>query len=263
MSNGSGLGVTPFILSGSGRSGSSLLEHSLKQHPQIRMYGELLKNNSRFQIDGRRYLKGEDGASFLQYVFSTRYSGEVGGVGFKFFYNHAREDPSATTVWRFIAENREVRIIWIKRNWFAQLVSLVAATQSGVWWVQNRPGEDPPEVPPFDLTMQRCERYFSNREKWTRQLTTEIQGHAVLKIEYDDLCSSYFETIQDALDFLELSRIITVMPTKKQRLLEPHQQVLNYSELKSYFTGTRYEVLFRVGESLSGSPMKNRVFGLA
>ena len=52
------------------------------------------------------------------------------------------------------------------------------------------------------------------------------------------------ETIQSAFDFLGVSRIDPVMPTKKQRLLEPHEQVSNYWELKGNFVETRYEGFF-------------------
>jgi hypothetical protein len=115
-----------FIILGRGRSGSNFLRGLLNSHNHIIVFGELFNfcdsigwefpDYDRF-LQNRRLisLMRHNPAQFLdQHVFK-RFPKSILAVGFKLFYYHAQDD-SRKTLWPFIKNQTDLRIIHIKRN---------------------------------------------------------------------------------------------------------------------------------------------------
>ena len=130
-----------FIIFGQGRSGSKLLVHLLKSHPQVQCDGEIL---------GKRIGEGQKLPYWLvrRYRFPTS-SGKPKGVlmmyGFKLFVHHITE--ASRTIHAVLA--RDWQIVHIqRRNLFDQAVSRAVASTT-MHWVGFNGSKTP--IPPISL----------------------------------------------------------------------------------------------------------------
>jgi LPS sulfotransferase NodH len=244
--------VVKFVLLSHGRTGSTLLSLALGKHPNIRMFLELFHEDREerersFRADGRTYQDGEDAAQFLrEAVFYPRYWKPLRAVGFKLFYEHARQNSEDKKVWHYLKTTKDVRIIHlVRRNLLESWLSYETALRTDVWTVLKGEAEPPPALSPFTVDIQKCENFFRSTEKyrdWARQV---FRGHPFIEVEYEsDLCEHFQKTMNLLHDFLDVPRYTGMVLTKKQARHKPCQQIINYNEMKRYFAQTSYAEFF-------------------
>ncbi len=251
-----------FILLGHGRSGSTLVVRSLQRHPNVlmgsehfhaeqeerhRYYHELNGGYPADRPQQRYYLDGEDGSEFLRdHVFHERGPGDLRAVGFKMFYLHARENPQVKTAWDYLIENKDVRVIHLRRrNLFESFVSLKVAFITREWNRQRdaRPTAEPPTG--LEIDPRECEDYCNRATAYRRWADERFAAHPRLEVEYErDVCGRFASAMEDIYGFLGLPNEPAEPLLVKLASRHPREQVSNYDELKEYFRHTLYEEMF-------------------
>lgn len=249
-----------FILLGPGRCGSSLINESLAEHPEVRMGGELFhcEEGSRLQAfrplngndpanghEPRHYRSGADPATFLeQEVFCPRPG--VRAVGFKMFYVHSRRNQNERQAWDFLLSNRDIRVIHlIRENMLESYISLRIAFITGEW--ERFSGSTAPrrEQPRLKLEPKACEAHFNQELAWRQWARTQFRDHPFLEIEYQrDVCGRFESVMSEIQSFLEISPRPARKRLEKQAQKSPREATTNYEELKDYFRFTLYEDFF-------------------
>ncbi|MEO1275535.1 MAG: hypothetical protein AAFV96_09130 [Pseudomonadota bacterium] len=126
-------GITRFVILALPRTGSSLLNGTLRQHPDVISQGELFGENIKFhfhddflpRIDLDR--RAEDPAHLIDAVWAFAPGGER-WRGFKHFH---RQSPAATEI--LLADAGVKKIILERENRLAMHSSGQLARESGVW----------------------------------------------------------------------------------------------------------------------------------
>ena len=243
-----------FILLAHPRSGSNLVAYSLAAHSQVAMLSEVLSQWPHVRqrcANGPRhsaaYEEGTDGARFLdQKVFLHDGPRGVRYCGFKIFYDHARFDPDVKTAWNYILENRDIRIIHLRRrNLLASKVSLDVALLTGQWVVENTGKGAPKFVAPFAADPADYEFHFNQLHAFQTWADRVFVHHQVMELEYErDLFAEFPATMSRVFDFLGLAAETPQMRIQKQSSRSPSEQLTNFTELREHFRHTIYEPFF-------------------
>ena len=228
---------------------------SLLQHPSITMFGEVFHDDLRERRTDfaagrtrkRYYRDGEDGAAFLREHVFFNGGDPASANGCKIFYEHARRDRAARTVWDYLVADRDIKVIHlIRSNLFDCAVSHERAKRSGESIrLAGRDGSSPAPAP-FRLEPAWCHGYFESTTCWIDWAKTAFAQHDVLELSYErDLGADFDGTMDRVYDFLGVARRATRVPTVIQRSRSASRQISNYAELKDYFRNTSFARFFR------------------
>ncbi|MEH2069543.1 MAG: sulfotransferase [Nostoc sp.] len=240
-----------FIIVGYSRTGSSLLQFALREHPEIEMYGELFSFKEEVRkntpVGNSSYLDGTDAALFLKdTVFCERDRQKQKSVGFKILYYQAREDNEARKAWKYLLSQKDIHVIHaIRQNLLECLISREVAMQTEQWLLEKSSKTKFVEIAPFRIEVERCKCFFESVFAWREWATRSFQDHPFMTVEYEaDICLAYQETMNRIHDFLSVSPYHAPMPLQKQAQKKPRDQVCNYDELKEYFQYTLFSEFF-------------------
>ena len=268
---------TNFILLGYPRCGSTLLSLALGSHRHVRMFLELFHHDPytrrkfyradkldvgsegqmRIRKNLRYYRAGEKGDQFLNdAVFYSRQCVKPLAVGFKFFYNHAREDENMKTAWDFVIQNKDVRVInLVRKNLLEAKLSRERAKLTGQWtkhigdarqWTKQTEVEGlPSDASPIFLDPHDCEQFFNRVLAYRAWAACAFSDHPFLEITYENhLCNRLQDTMLTLQGFLSIPACDTKILTEKQSTLPTELQIVNYSELRQYFRHTIHQTYF-------------------
>ena len=260
-----------FILIAQPRSGSSMLAHTLRQHPNIRMYGELFQDEWEARSEGsgtpgELYRDGENAETFLRKaIFRKRYWRQLFSVGFKLLYQQARQDAPAREVWNYVLKEPSLRIIHLKRsNKFESYVSFREAEMSDIWiqpvaaenaFVQSKKRNDEDtssstvthltEITPITIDGAKCEVYLNHITAIENWMSKQLASERVLELNYDqDICQDFAHTLKRILSFLDTPQMEIQPQLKKLTTVPVNLRVQNYQELKRYFALTIHKDFF-------------------
>lgn len=245
-----------FIILANGRSGTTLVANGLADHPQVLVYGELFHRDPVRRADDasrrtigagvwRRLPQGvaacgetEDGAAYVARLFAQA-PGAYRAIGFKLGKGHAREGAS-NSVWPYLASLRSLRVVHIQRaNWLATLISRERAVRTRVWHTPT-----PPRSQPFRLDPELCRRHFERLETNAALAAPLLEQRPVLEVDYDDLSADFSSCMQRIWTFLEADPLHVPSRMSKIAKLEPHEEIVNYDELRKLFRNTPYARFF-------------------
>jgi hypothetical protein len=235
-----------------GRTGSNLLVFALRDHPNVKIYGEIFNPSEEirkkwYQTEGlsRYYKEGESGEQFLKSYIYKSYQSELRAVGFKMIYFYTLEDTRIKSVWNYLIENREIRIIQLKRrNYLDILVSQEVAFRTRNWILLSQEEKNIPTLDAFSLAPEYCEKFFdrlASKEKWIQEIFKE---HPFIEVYYSDLCNKFQDIVNQIHDFLSVPRYKAFVHTKKQQKKLSNMQLENFSELKDYFKKSKHSFFF-------------------
>jgi LPS sulfotransferase NodH len=244
--------TTRFVLLCHQRSGSTLLNLALRQHPRLFVHGEMLSDNEEqkrrwFNVGGRWFQGPDDDAvAFVRdHVLVGRAGDRDLGVGFKLMHYHANSGRAAA-VWDYLAAETEIRIVHLRRHdLLATCVSDLTAQRSGQWSVQVNTDERPQAVPRFAVDAGECRRYFEQLEAAIAAGRARFAAHPYLELRYEDLVADFQGELARVWRFLDVAPHASKQRLVKQALLPPSQQLSNFDELRASFCGTRWEPFFR------------------
>lgn len=247
---------TRFVVLGHGRTGSTLVVQTLRDHPNVRMYGEIFHDDpaerpTSLRIDEPPYVDQADGGRYLaEVIFRTRWWKPLRAVGFKLFYDHARDSPGALRAWDHLVGDRSIRIVHVaRRNLLEAWLSYQVALRTGVWVRASGEPRARPRVAPIHIQPEECREFFEfvgERRRWAR---AAFAGHEVLELEYErDLATGFARTLGRLADFLGVRRVHIPPPIERQRQGSSRAQIANYEELREAFHGTPYDEFFPASE---------------
>jgi len=241
--------VTRFVILGHPRCGSFLLLYALNQHPRIVTFAELFlrwepSRRDFHAIDGGRwYRDGDDGAAFLRdAVYVPR--GERDVIGFKLFYEQAPARPAASA-WDYLAGERDLRVIHLYREQLLEsLVSQEIAKITDEWMVHRGAAQPPRQLPPFELSPERCRQHFDTVLADRRRALDKLAGLPRLEIEYRALCDDFDTSVAACCRHLGVAPIRAEKQLVKQAARPVREQVANYDALVRHFAATPYARYF-------------------
>ena len=239
-----------FVILGQGRTGTNFLRGLLNSHGAILAFGEVLRSDTEISWGiplwhtSRRALAlaGTDANAFLDRHIFRAYPESIEAVGFKLFYDHARE-PSRRRVWDRIFDAHGPAVLHLtRRNLLKSLVSLRRAEMDGRW-VETRPAASHP-VEKIRLTYEECVAYFEQSLRWQDEHESRIGGQPWLNVVYEDLVSRGPLEHVRILEFLGMPPR-QLRPGTLQQSHGPLRDVLaNFAELERRFAGSRWQPFF-------------------
>jgi LPS sulfotransferase NodH len=237
------------------RSGSTLLVHLLRSHPEILSHGEVLgqKITGLSGPLGARSSKDPDVLKALEEIRQARsqvylYSyilhphGKM-TVGFKLKYEELGS-PEYAGILDFIKADTDLKIIFLDReNLFERYVShYVVVNVTGVTLVQSH--QPRPEVRPIMLDPADIERNFKEELDKRQRFRALFSAHRSIETTYDKLVADTVPEMNRIYRFLDLGEHVAATTTKKVLDTQPASFIKNYAEILEYFSKTQYASYF-------------------
>lgn len=263
--------MIPFILLGMPRTGSSLLHFALKQHPQIKIYGELFHKNESERINThfidyekeKIYYKGgdEDAIEFLKKYVWNEENKKFNAVGFKLFAERIECEGTKFLFKRLKAEIKNLHIIVIKRlNLLDVFVSRKKAEQSKIWNIDLTQKDllvkYEMNIKPIHVSPENLMKFFNSYEEVYNFYKSFFSDLPYIEVIYEELITNFDEIIKKISNFLNIN-FYKLQQSLVKLNLKPHQEfIVNYSELKAFFKNTKYEHFFQRSEDLISPVVK-------
>ncbi len=247
-----------FIVAGTQRSGTTLIQTTLDSHPQIFCEGELFQMRRLFRkiprksygqpgyrwwLGGRadRWLMHATWRSIAvrQYLdwFITQSDSPV--FGFKLMWNQTERFPGTL---KFLEDNGYLLLHIRRRNILRSLVSRFAARARGLHHSTRAVATPLVTLPVHDL-LTRLERISTDNINWER-LGEQLP---YLRIDYEDYVEN--PTIEDErmLDFLGAPKDVAIKsPLVKVTPNDLRKVIANFDEVAKALKGTEYEAMLEV-----------------
>lgn len=249
-SSGDNMDYKKFIILGGPRTGSSYLSSLLRSHSQMVSYHELFHDSD--VITGyRKYdqsknlnlkkTRNNDPKSFLdQFVFKG-YSDQIKMVGFKILHSQAKDNLKL--VWDYLKQCPDLKIIFIwRKNILKSLVSLKISYLTDKWIITD-PSQSTDNLW-VRLNYKSCRMYFQMIDSAVAEYTKLFNKNKKLTVHYEDLVDNLDSELIKIQKFLDVKPETLGSRLKKQNNRKLSEVLLNYSELKRDFTGTRWESFF-------------------
>ena len=176
--------MIPFVIVAQPRTGSSLLQQSLDQHPHIKTYAELFHNLKNQRMGGHAIQREgktiywdehEDAVEFLRrevYGYNEGWK----AIGFKLFGNNVDQPGTFNIYQRIKAAFPDLKVIHLVRhNYFEVLVSWEIAYERRFWINVVKLPEWPP-IPRFNIPPEKAEKFFAAQEKAEREASEVFSG---------------------------------------------------------------------------------------
>lgn len=200
------------------RTGSTMLVHLLRSHPDICSHDEVFSSGPLGGITGTYLIKRRAESDFAERMAAIRdrdpikflYKIVLDVQGKKAVCFKLKHDeligPEYKVLRDEIVNDRDFRIIHLRReNLLRRYLShYIANRVTGVTWVVR--GQTMPEVQPVVLNPRHCQKDFETvlgREKEFAELFAE---HTGFSISYEEMIAPDAQKIQSLLDFIGVSR---------------------------------------------------------
>ena len=254
-----------FIIACPARSGSTMLVHMVRSHPDCVSNSEVMAFTDRDggfdpsvqayvetfgdEDDRVRWRRREPVEFMNQVAFHS--AGHLWG-GFKIKSDELIQPKYSATLDALRAD-RTIKVLHLNRsNLLERYVSWVMVNEvTGVTMAVRR--EDVPDFGQVRISPRKAERDFVLAEQRQEMIDQWFADHDVLQLEYEALTFDAVGQSKRICDFLEIeSRILTTRTLK----ISPHVSTLisNFDQLRGHFEGTRFERLFDLPDPLD-SPM--------
>ncbi len=235
-----------FILLGTARVGSTLLQSYLNMHPEIYCEGEIY-NTDHLKMYGKPDVlikqMNDNPLKYLKTYGFPEVSRKIKHAGFKLFYNHFQTE-NTKTIRDYLVKNKDIKIIHIKRkNMLRNLVSLKIAEKTNEWRsFSEKSNIDKKRI---CLTKEECLNEFESLEKIIATVEQNFKEHQILDVFYKDLSENTEEVMLEVFGFLGAPQIsVKKTALKKQNREKLSQLVLNFHELKKEFQNTKWTDFF-------------------
>lgn len=245
-----------FMITCPARSGSSMLVHLLRSHPEICAHDEVFSPEKVKGIIGT-YLErcGED-PGYDDQLSAERYKDPVRflykivldpqgkrAVGFKLKHDELIL-PGYSMLLNEIADNSRLRIIHLqRRNLLRRYLSHYITMH--VTHVNLVVGAQPiPEVAPLRLDPVACKDNFETIRAREQEFAALFASHPGYSISYEDLVAGDLNKIEGLLQFLGVSPQPLTTPTRKLGRDNLRSVIANFDELQEYFADSPFSEFF-------------------
>ena len=216
-------GPIRFVVLCQPRTGSSLLNASLRQHPEIEMHGEILNHRYPHRLP-------QDGYQRLLSALSNSTHPAVGCNLHAFqpdrVWDGWRRWESA---WNALADDSSIKVIHLQRiDTLAQMASWKIAQLLSRWGRQD----DIIDRPTIAISPDEY-RWFRD---WNRSVMewrlSHLQGRSVLPVTYESLCNEWEPALARIQDFIGV-RCLPLRQVTSRNERRPLSEVIeNYDDLR-------------------------------
>src|ERR1043166_5707184 len=238
------------------RSGSTMLVHLLRSHPEICSHGEIFSPGKIVGLMGTYLIKHDAQPEFIDRLSAERDRDPIKflykialdlqgkkAVGFKLKHDELML-PEYKVLREEIADDRYFRIIHLRReNLLRRYLSHYIANQvTGVRLVVR--GQTMPEMQPVALDPHESQKDFETVLAREKEFAELFAQHPGFSISYEEMIAPGAEKIQSLLDFIGVSRRELTTKTRKVGCDDLRQVIANFEELRTYFAGSPYAKFF-------------------
>ncbi len=250
-------GIVRFIVAGTQRTGTSLINQSIRSHPNIVSFSEvflfrqrrgLLYKSMGKNMEGsyRQYLDEDCYTRHLSHIFSRRqivykyldqlYRQEsADAVGFKFMIDQAKQFPEVVS---YIQEKKIKVLHVIRENLLKTLVSRTAAKTRNMYHTADEVEVNKVVIPTSRL-IDSLDRIQREIDGW-KELSYNTP---YLPVTYESFTREREPEVLRILDFLEVSSVENL--TSSLQKINPDnlsEVILNFEEVKRVLSGTKHEI---------------------
>lgn len=198
------------------RTGSNLLIDCLHQHPGIRVWGEIFKNQK----------------ITTQELISTWKKSSEKVLGCKLFYYHSKN--GAGDVWTFLDQNPNVKFIHLTRkDKVRTIISQAIATHTKVW-KQKWPLSLPLFFKRISIDRNWLATELEKTENWEREFRNRYKDRSILEICYEDLVADPGKSLDNCFDFLGLKHVNIQIRLHQQNPEKIETLVKNWAEIEPF-----------------------------
>ena len=241
-----------FMISCPARSGSTMLVHLLRSHPDVWCNGEVFgkarltgllgfyakrsRENPKFLSDLTQQRDKAPAKFLYKYVLDTQ---DKRVVGFKF-----KTDEMTSTEYKTIKDlvvgEKDLKIIYLHReNLLNRYVSYIIAQKTGITLL--REDEEKPVIGTFRLDPKECVRDFKIVLQRRESVKDMFKEHRSIEVDYDMLVKGEQSYTDKLCEFLEVRKHPITTPTAKIIDRDISSIVENYDEIVEYFEGSEFE----------------------
>ncbi len=238
------------------RTGSSMLVHLLRSHPEICSHSEVFTPHRITGITGSYLKKSREQADFLDRLSRERDRDpikflykivldcqEKKVVGFKLKHNELVL-PEFKALREEIANDLDFRIIHLRReNLLRRFLSHYIANRVTHTTLAVQ-GQPIPDVPPVRLDPLECQRDFETTLKREAEFRELFASHRGFSLSYEEMVARDPGKMAALLDFLGVSPRELTTTTKKLGNDNLRNAISNFDELRSYFAGSSFSKFF-------------------
>lgn len=246
-----------FIVIGMPRTGSTLVQTTLEQHPNIKMHGELFHpnddermgahvindNNNSIFFDSTK----DDAIDFLRAnVWTEENSKKYDAVGFKLFGERVQCLGTEKLFLRLKETFPSLKFIHIERDDLLECwVSRETAKKTGQWFSSSQDKKtelvNDLQVVANPLALQQ---FFQSYEEVNNFFKSDFFPKPnYLHIDYDQIATDFKKTSRSIFTFLGLKNVSVKQNIKKQRTLTATDQIQNIEEIRQFFAESKYAAL--------------------
>jgi len=256
------LGNTTIIIS-DGRCGTSLMGLSLWQHPQItfldepfncayiatrpELFPEKLHTVAIKHFGSVEGMYSHCPNSWYGHATNQNrlipFFDDVCKIGnlFKIHYCHC--PPSHYGFWKYVTRLDNVRFIHVKRaNKFNMFVSRLVSNKSNIWHIS--PTQNGIKDKPFSVDPQAFMEFFSYLEMNETFFDKILPSDKTMNLSFEEITRQFDTTMKNVQTFMGLDPISLEKAAAKRTITPYKDLVLNYEELKTYFTNTKWAKYF-------------------
>src|SRR6266478_3206318 len=238
------------------RTGSTMLVHLLRSHPDICSHDEVFSTGTLGGITGTYLIKRREEPDFAERMAAIRDRDPI-----KFLYKivldlqgkkavcfKLKHDelilPKYKALRDEIVNDRDFRIIHLRReNLLRRYLSHhIANYVTHVTLAFN--GEAIPEVPPVTLNPHECEKDFETIRSREAEFAELFAQHPSFSISYEEMVAGDAKKIGGLLDFMGVSPRVLTTTTRRLGCDDLRQAIANFEELRAYFAGSPYSKFF-------------------
>jgi LPS sulfotransferase NodH len=245
-----------FMITCPARSGSTMLVHLLRSHPEICAHDEVFSPDKVKGITGTYLQKSKEDPGYIDRLSAQRFRDPIRFlyqiildpqgkkmVGFKLKHDELVL-PGYEILRDEIANNTNLRIIHLRRdNLLRRYLSHYIAMH--VTHVTLAVGEQPvPELSPLRLEPAACEKDFETILDREKEFAALFARHPGFSISYEEMVARDPDKLRGLLDFLGVSERELTTPTRKLGRDDLRVMITNFDELRKYFSKSRFARFF-------------------
>jgi LPS sulfotransferase NodH len=236
------------------RSGSSMLVHLLRSHPDVLSHGEVLGKTvtglsgklaarTRKEPDllkRANLLKDKRPLYFLYNV--VLYPQGHKATGFKLKYDEL-DTRAYREILDFLREDEDLKIVFLDReNLLERYVSHLVAGLTGVTLVSGK--AERPDIPTVKVDARDLEQSFKRELERKARFRQVFARHRTIETTYEGLVADPAGGMAPIYAFLGVAPHVPRTDTKKIVDQDLSRVVSNYAELKQRFASTPYAAFF-------------------
>jgi LPS sulfotransferase NodH len=245
-----------FIVVGMPRTGSTLLQTGLAQHPEITAFGELFhavsterKGAHAFTHNGKQVFFDEEKDDAISYLEASVWPAAKPGsraVGFKLFAEHVKCRGTDKLFTRLKEEIPDLRVIHIVRPNYLDVLTSKTVASTTKSWVQFI-GEKPKAraKPRVRIEANEAMAFFEAMNKNNTFFKTFFGGGNYLQVKYESLVQDFASEMASVYAFLGVLPFNAEKKIVKQIDRPIREVVENYGELREALASTKYAGFFK------------------